>query len=90
MPFVAQVIARLGLLSPAAHPHSLNRGPNHIETEYPGVACTYDSDTAITATKKNIFNSLTDREYADVTAFLHEQKALNLTAVVNSTSYVPF
>ncbi|KAF4342275.1 multidrug resistance [Fusarium beomiforme] len=31
--------------------------------------------------------SLTDEEYAQVTAFLHKQKELNLTAVANSTSW---
>ena len=41
-----------------------------------------------TAPKKNIFGTLSDDEYADVTAFLHKQKKLNLTAVANATSYV--
>ena len=43
-------------------------------------------EVVIKAPVKNIFQSLTDEEYAHVTAYLHEQKDLNLTAVVNSTS----
>ncbi|KAF5565087.1 multidrug resistance [Fusarium phyllophilum] len=49
--------------------------------------CNSGKDVTIKAPVKNIFQSLTDEEYAHVTAYLHEQKDLNLTAVVNSTSW---
>nr|CEG04517.1 unnamed protein product [Fusarium clavum] len=73
--------ARPGFDGPAGRYHSLNR----YETE--SSECASNKDVAVKAPWKNIFQSLTDREYADVTAYLHKQEELNLTAIVNSTSW---
>ena len=84
---LGQVCARPGLTSPASRPHSLDRPSkrrNGKDESHKG--CDYSVDVAATAPKVNIFQSLTDKEYADVTAFLHKQEELNLTAIVNSTS----
>jgi primary-amine oxidase len=72
--------ARPGFDGPAGRYHSLNR----YETE--SSECASNKDVAVKAPWKYIFQSLTDREYADVTAYLHKQEELNLTAIVNSTS----
>ena len=47
-----------------------------------------DGTITTTAPKLNIFGGLTDDEFANVTAFLHQQKFLNVTAVANATGYV--
>ncbi|KAK7427647.1 hypothetical protein QQZ08_005922 [Neonectria magnoliae] len=87
VPFLGQVFARPGISGPAAQPHSLDRPSKRRDGGAPVSGCSSGKDVAITAPKKNIFQSLTDREYADVTAYLHAQEELNLTAVVNSTSW---
>ncbi|KAF2233127.1 amine oxidase catalytic domain-containing protein [Viridothelium virens] len=46
-----------------------------------------DGTITTTAPKSNIFAGLTDDEFADTTAFLHQQKFLNLTAVSNATAW---
>lgn len=77
---LGQVSARPGFDGPAARYHSLNRyEPESSE-------CASGKDVPVKAPWKNIFQSLTDQEYADVTAYLHKQDELNLTAIVNSTS----
>jgi len=77
---LGRVLARPGFYAPAGRYHSLNRyEPESSE-------CASNKDVAVKAPWKNIFQSLTDREYADVTAYLHKQDELNLTAIVNSTS----
>ncbi|KAM0198542.1 hypothetical protein ACHAPI_004069 [Fusarium lateritium] len=78
---LGQVSARPGFDGPAARYHSLNR------YEPKSSQCAPNSDVAVKAPWKNIFQSLTDQEYADVTAYLHKQGELNLTAIVNSTSW---
>ena len=47
-----------------------------------------DGTITTTAPKLNIFGGLTDDEFGSVTAFLHQQKSLNLTAVSNATGCV--
>ncbi|KAF4996189.1 hypothetical protein FGRMN_4637 [Fusarium graminum] len=69
---------------PATRPHSLKRDPARDATA-PG--CSSTKEHNIVARYENIFQSLTDKEYAEVTAYLHEQKDLNLTSVANSTSW---
>lgn len=83
LPFLGGALARPG---PAALPHSLNRSPKYGNNDASSSRCGFSKDVAVAAPRKNIFQSLTDREYADVTVFLHKQKELNLTAVVNSTA----
>jgi hypothetical protein len=77
--FLSGVLARPSIPGPAARPHSLRR-PSKRQ------GCSSGKEVTITAPSKNIFQGLTDHEYAQVTAYLHQQKELNLTAVVNSTS----
>jgi primary-amine oxidase len=77
---LGRVSARPGFDGPAARYHSLNR------CEPESSECASNKDVAVKAPWKNIFQSLTDRDYADVTAYLHKQEELNLTAIVNSTS----
>ncbi len=48
-------------------------------------SCSSGSDITTKAPKANIFAGLTDSEAADVTAFLHRQKSLNLTAAATAT-----
>jgi primary-amine oxidase len=72
-----------GPAGPAARPHSLKRLSEYKSS---GAGCSSGQEVLVKAPVKNIFQSLTDEEYAHVTAYLHEQKDLNLTAVVNSTS----
>lgn len=77
---LGRVLARPGFDGPAARYHSLNRyEPESSE-------CASNKDVPVKAPWKNIFQSLTDQEYADVTAYLHKQDKLNLTAIANSTS----
>lgn len=77
--FLCGALARPSIPGPAARPHSLRR-PSKRQ------GCSSGKEVTITAPSKNIFQGLTDHEYAQVTAYLHQQKELNLTAVVNSTS----
>ncbi|EEU33975.1 uncharacterized protein NECHADRAFT_94780 [Fusarium vanettenii 77-13-4] len=77
---LSRVLARPSIPGPAARPHSLRR-PSKRQ------GCSSGKEVTITAPSKNIFQGLTDHEYAQVTAYLHQQKELNLTAVVNSTSW---
>lgn len=95
LPFLAPASARPGVSSPASIPHSLNRplryrrdghGKGQDEGESPAAECNYGQDVSIKAPRQNIFQGLTSREYAEVTAYLHEQQELNLTAIVNSTA----
>jgi primary-amine oxidase len=79
--FLGGALARPG---PASRPHSLKR---YTDQKVSTSGCTSGKDIRVEAPRKNIFQSLTDEEYVDVTAYLHEQKELNLTAVVNSTSW---
>ncbi|KAL6922703.1 hypothetical protein FSST1_006729 [Fusarium sambucinum] len=79
--FDRRVLARSSSEGPAARYHYLNR--YKIETSQ----CDSDKEVGVKAPWKNIFQSLTDQEYADVTAYLHNQEELNLTAIVNSTSW---
>ena len=53
----------------------------------PAAGCATENQLTVKAPKKNIFLGLTDEEAASVTAFLHDQKSLNLTAVVNGTRW---
>ncbi|KAM0240142.1 hypothetical protein ACHAP5_008062 [Fusarium lateritium] len=76
-----RVSARPGFNGPAARYHSLNR----YEAE--SSECASHKDVLVKAPRGNIFQSLTDQEYANVTAYLHKQEGLNLTAIVNSTSW---
>ncbi|KAF5658677.1 peroxisomal amine oxidase [Fusarium heterosporum] len=69
---------------PATRPHSLKRYPAR-DASISG--CSSVKEHNIVAKYENIFQSLTDKEYADVTAYLHQQKDLNLTSVANSTSW---
>ncbi|KAL6364234.1 hypothetical protein LRP88_02151 [Fusarium phalaenopsidis] len=78
--FLSGVLARPSIPGPAARSHSLRR-PSKRQ------GCSSGKEVTITAPSKNIFQGLTDHEYAQVTAYLHQQKELNLTAVVNSTSW---
>lgn len=48
-------------------------------------SCGSGSQITTKAPKVNIFAGLTNDEAAAVTAFLHDQKNLNLTAAVNAT-----
>lgn len=50
-----------------------------------GAACADVTQPTVAAPLSNIFAGLTNDEAASVTAFLHQQKALNLTANVNAT-----
>ena len=88
VPFLGQALARPGVSGPAARPHSLNRLSMRSNNGGSKSSCKASADVTVNAPKQNIFQTLTDREYADVTAFLHAQDELNLTAVVNSTAYV--
>ncbi|KAF5643096.1 peroxisomal amine oxidase copper-containing protein [Fusarium sp. NRRL 52700] len=74
-----------GPAGPAARPHSLKRLSEYKSS---AAGCSSGQEVVIKAPVNNIFQSLTDEEYAHVTAYLHEQKDLNLTAVVNSTSTI--
>ena len=47
--------------------------------------CGSTSQLTAKAPKSNIFLGLTDDEAAAITAFLHNQKNLNLTAAANAT-----
>ena len=47
--------------------------------------CNSGQQISIKAPKANIFEGLTDDEAAAVTSFLHDQKALNLTAAASAT-----
>lgn len=78
--FDRRVLARSTSDGPAARYNSLNR--HKVETSQ----CDSNKEVGVKAPWKNIFQSLTDQEYADVTAYLHKQEELNLTAIVNSTS----
>lgn len=49
------------------------------------VICSDSAELAATAPLTNIFAGLSSQEAADVTAFLHSQKSLNLTANANAT-----
>jgi primary-amine oxidase len=77
-------LARPGFSNgPASRPHSLARPAKRSD----GISgCKSGADVGIKSAKKNIFSGLTDKEYVDVTAYLHAQKKLNLTAIVNSTA----
>lgn len=96
LPFAGQVLARPGPASgPAGLPHSLSRPSrraaaaddnNGNRKGSDGGACGKKSEVTISAPKRNIFQTLTDEEYVEATAFLHAQEELNLTAVVNSTA----
>lgn len=77
------ITAYPGPAGPATRPHSLKRLSEYKSSTS---GCSSGQEEVIKAPVKNIFQSLTDEEYAHVTAYLHEQKDLNLTAVVNSTS----
>ena len=48
-------------------------------------SCDSSSQLTTKAPKPNIFAGLTDQETADVTSFLHDQTALNLTVAANAT-----
>ena len=56
--------------------------------ETPASSGCSDGTIITAAPKSNIFAGLTNDELANVTAFLHQQKSLNLTAVSNATAYV--
>ncbi|KAM0548794.1 hypothetical protein ACHAPJ_009791 [Fusarium lateritium] len=81
---VGSTLAHPSVPGPASRPHSLSRRSKYEDSTN---GCSSDKEVGIKAPWKNIFQSLTDEEYVNVTAFLHEQKELNLTAVVNSTSW---
>lgn len=81
--FLGGVLAHPFTPGPAARLHSLNRPSKRQGST---TECSAGKEVVITAPSKNIFQSLTDREYAQVTEYLHQQEELNLTAVVNSTS----
>ena len=83
---VTCVSARPNISRPAAQSHSLARPRTPQDDATSTNRCESSRDIAIAAPRKNIFQSLTDKEYADVTAYLHTQEDLNLTAIVNSTS----
>ena len=83
---VAHVSARPNISRPAAQSHSLARPRTPRDDSTSTEKCEPSQNNAIAAPRKNIFQSLTDKEYADVTAYLHAQEDLNLTAIVNSTS----
>lgn len=50
--------------------------------------CDANSQLSVTAPKSNIFAGLTTDETIAITAFLHDQKSLNLTAASNATRQV--
>ncbi|KAF4440787.1 hypothetical protein F53441_12195 [Fusarium austroafricanum] len=85
--FLGGVLALPGGHGPATRPHSLHRRSEHKAST---TECSSAKEVSITALRRNIFQSLTDAEYAHVTAFLHEQKELNLTAVPNKTDALAY
>ncbi|KAI4252160.1 MAG: hypothetical protein LQ352_004444, partial [Teloschistes flavicans] len=50
--------------------------------------CDANSQLSVTAPKSNIFAGLTTDETIAITAFLHDQKSLNLTAASNATRQI--
>ncbi|KAL1876689.1 hypothetical protein Plec18167_005097 [Paecilomyces lecythidis] len=70
--------------------HYPGASKGQVKRAYTGTntsTCPVDEKILIKAPKKNIFMGLEDSEAAAVTAFLHKQDNLNLTAVENATSW---
>lgn len=68
--------------------HYPGASKGQVKRAYTGTntsTCPVDEKILIKAPKKNIFMGLEDSEAAAVTAFLHKQASLNLTAVENAT-----
>lgn len=73
--------------NPELHFRPFNsHGPrSHVAKRQDSGECNYSGEITASAPKKNVFWGLTTEENVAVTAFLHEQEELNLTAAVNAT-----
>ncbi|KAK2746498.1 hypothetical protein FQN57_003124 [Myotisia sp. PD_48] len=72
--------------NPATRSIITDRSSEHDDGSHQN-SCPYKDEIFSTAPRKNIFLGLTGSEAAEVTKFLHDQPILNLTAVVNATSW---